>query len=191
MEFFPTRKEIIIWDTEYTAWEGSMARQWSGPNEHREIVQIGAIRIDTEKLTEIASFSLLVRPKLNPILSSYFSNLTGITQKALEASGVDYPEALGRYQEWCQSEDMYSFGGDEKVLRENCELRNISFSFENQFFDVRRVFIKYGIPADQYNSGNIVEAFGKNIERPAHDALNDARSILSGLRLLTKEEKAI
>ena len=30
---------FVIYDTEYTAWEGSLARNWSGPNEHRELLQ--------------------------------------------------------------------------------------------------------------------------------------------------------
>ena len=40
---------FIIFDTEFTAWEGSMQRGWSGQNEHREIVQISAIRIKKKK----------------------------------------------------------------------------------------------------------------------------------------------
>lgn len=186
MSLFPDQKEIIIWDTEYTAWEGSRERKWNGPNEHREIVQIGAIRIDTEKLREKEPFSLLVQPKVNPKLSDYFQNLTGITQEDVAAKGIDYPEALEKFRAWCGTHDMYSFGGDEKVLRENCELRSIAFPLKNLFFDMRRVFIQHGIPADRYNSGAIVEAFGEAPERRAHDALNDARSILDGLRLLAK-----
>ena len=36
---------FIIFDTEFTAWEGSMERNWSGENEYRELVQISAFRI--------------------------------------------------------------------------------------------------------------------------------------------------
>ena len=35
---------IVLLDTEYTTWEGAQDRNWSGLNEHREIVQIGAIK---------------------------------------------------------------------------------------------------------------------------------------------------
>ena len=37
-ELIATHKEIIVFDTEYTTWEGAMARQWTGPNEYRELV---------------------------------------------------------------------------------------------------------------------------------------------------------
>ena len=39
--------EIVVCDLEYTAWAGSLQRGWSDPGEHREIVQIAAIRLST------------------------------------------------------------------------------------------------------------------------------------------------
>ncbi len=40
-----TDKCVVVYDLEYTAWEGSLERNWSGPNEDPEIVQIGAVKI--------------------------------------------------------------------------------------------------------------------------------------------------
>jgi len=34
-----------LWDTEFTAWEGSWQRGWSEDWEHREIISIAAIRV--------------------------------------------------------------------------------------------------------------------------------------------------
>ena len=34
---------VLFFDTEYTSWEGSISRNWSEPNEFKEIVQIGAV----------------------------------------------------------------------------------------------------------------------------------------------------
>lgn len=178
---------IILLDTEYTAWEGSRERRWSGENEHREIVQIAAIKVNTQTLEEIENISLFVKPVINPKLSQYFIDLTGISQKQIDESGLEYTEALWQYSAWSQNLDTYSFGGDEKVFKENCELRQISFPFTNKFFDIRNNFQKYGIPAENYNSGTIVEAFGVEIKRNAHNALNDVRTILDGLRLLVEK----
>lgn len=155
-----------------------------GRNEYRELVQIAAIKVDTEKLEEVDAFTLFVLPKKNPILSEYFTNLTGITQDKLVAEGVSYPDALSRYVTWSDGLDTYSFGGDERILKENCVFENISFIGQNKFFDARDVFMAYGIPADKYMSGTIVEAFGEKLSRDAHNALNDVRTILDGFVLL-------
>lgn len=45
-KFFDKLPEtFIIFDTEYTSWEGSQERNWNGENEFRELVQISAIRV--------------------------------------------------------------------------------------------------------------------------------------------------
>lgn len=175
---------IILLDTEYTAWEGSMERKWSGENEHREIVQIAAIKVDSRSLEETDYISLFVKPTINPELSEYFTTLTGIRQEQIEEHGVSFSDAFRQYVAWAGNVDTYSFGRDEKVLIENCELNSIPFTCENAFFEARDVFIKYGIPAHNYQSGNIVNAFGAETPKGQHEALNDVRTILDGLRLL-------
>ncbi len=52
--------EVVILDTEYTGWEGSFERNWSGLDEHREIVQIDAI-----KLKKLERCSILIKPTLS------------------------------------------------------------------------------------------------------------------------------
>ena len=64
---FPGR--FILLDTEYTSWDGSYERGWSGPNECKEIIQIGAISVDGKSLTEEGAFSVFIKPVKNPNLS--------------------------------------------------------------------------------------------------------------------------
>ena len=67
---------ITIFDLEYTAWECSMARHWLVPGEFKEVVQIGAVRLDADTLTVLDELEILVRPRINPHLSPYFETLT-------------------------------------------------------------------------------------------------------------------
>ena len=64
--------EFVVFDTEFTAWEGSMQRQWSEPWEHREIIQIAAVKVQASstnvRITE--TFNELVLPVINPTLSA-------------------------------------------------------------------------------------------------------------------------
>ena len=184
-------EQFILFDTEFTAWEGSQARRWSGPNEYRELVEIGAIKVAPEDLTELAAFDVYIRPEKNPILSDYFIELTGITQATVDAEGVPLKTALRRFAEWCGNLPLYSYGADERVLIENSGLAGITFPFDaGQFSDVRTVFQRRGIPAERYTSGTIVAAFGVKPVRRAHNAANDARTILDGLRLLGRRDTA-
>lgn len=159
-------------------------RNWSVPGEHRELVQIGAIRVDTETLYEIDSFDIFVKPSINPILSDFFVTLTGITQEKINTEGVDFTVAWKNFTEWRDGAPAYSFGNDEEVIKENCTLCNMSYNQEGQFHDICVVFENNGISTKQYHSSTIVRAFGKEPVRPVHNALNDARCILDGLVLL-------
>ena len=45
LEALPEEAEIVIFDLEYTAWEGSMQRDWGGEGEYRELVQTGGVKL--------------------------------------------------------------------------------------------------------------------------------------------------
>ncbi len=178
-------EKIVIYDTEYTSWEGAQARNWNGPNEFKEIVQIGALLIGTKTLEILDTKVIFVRPKKNPVLSEYFIELTGISQEDVETRGIDFPAAIQEFALWTDALPMYSFGTDALVMEENCKLHDIPFPFtREQFHDVRKIFQDHGIATENYTSGIIVRAFDRPITRRPHNALNDVKTILDGLRLL-------
>ncbi|MSR79030.1 MAG: exonuclease domain-containing protein [Candidatus Taylorbacteria bacterium] len=184
---FELPKTIVVFDTELTSWEGAMARNWSGPNEYKEIVQIGAVRIETEtpEFRELDSFACYVKPVKNPILSKYFIDLTAITQEKIEAEGKSLSEAVKTFFKWSDGNIIYSWGMDGDEIRDNCKLINIAFPFaDERFRDARDIFSNRGIKVSEYMSSTIIEGVGGEVTRLAHDGLNDARSIVDALRLL-------
>jgi inhibitor of KinA sporulation pathway (predicted exonuclease) len=186
---FNLPKKIVVFDTEYTSWEGSQERAWSGPNEYREVVQIGAVRVETEKFEELDAFDMYVRPMKNRTLSDYFISLTGITQEIIDRDGVSFPEALEKFYSWSDGQNLFCFGSDGAVLEENAGFHGIPFSLKrSRFFDIRDVFTERGIPARDFMSSTIPEAFGEKPSRRGHSAIGDARSIVDGLRLLAELE---
>src|SRR5665811_386433 len=88
---------ITVFDLEFTAWECSMARHWLTPGEFKEVVQIGAVKLDAGRFSVLAEFDLLVRPRINPVLSPYLERLTGITSDALARQGEDFATAYARF----------------------------------------------------------------------------------------------
>ena len=80
-----SHKEAVIYDLEYTTWSGAHERKWSGKDEYREIIRIGAISIDLDSLQEIEALDLIVKPSVNPILSDYCVKVTDITDEQIRA----------------------------------------------------------------------------------------------------------
>jgi inhibitor of KinA sporulation pathway (predicted exonuclease) len=184
---FGFEQEIVIFDTEYTTWPGALERNWSGPGEFREVVQIGACIVETEGFQERDSISLFIRPVKNPALSEYFCALTGISQAKVDGEGVSLLEAFHRFGEWMQGRRAYCWGRDIDVMEENCRLAKVVFPFDrSQFEDIRPILEKNGIRTSGYTSGTIPNAVGETPLSRAHDGLNDARSISQALRAMAR-----
>lgn len=183
---------LIIFDSEYTAWEGSRDRQWSNPNEHREIVQIGAIKINhVNDLNEIEHFNVLVKPKINHELSEYFTELTGITQPQIENLGINFTEALNAFTDFVGTESkILSNGGDESIFTENCEIHNIEFKIkQHRFVNLAKYFMQLADKPHHIDTCDLVKTFNVIHKQSAHDALSDTRSILAVLNFLVKNKQ--
>lgn len=171
----------LVYDLEYTAWAGSWERGWSGPGEHREIVQIGAVRVDSA-FRELASLCLLVRPRINPVLSAYFTDLTAITQARLETEGMDIEAALDVLQAFAGPDlPMLSNGADAAVLAENCRLAGLTYPFDNRTIDVHDE-LRAASGRDHLFSADLPDLFGLEVTGRGHDALADARAVAGALR---------
>jgi inhibitor of KinA sporulation pathway (predicted exonuclease) len=173
---------ITVFDLEYTAWECSMARQWMTPGEYREVVQIGAVKLDADSFAEVAAFDVLVRPRINPGLSTYFQDLTGITQQMVTMQGVEFGEAYGRFLDFAGDGPIAAFGRDEQVLIDNLRLYGIEGARPLPvFYNLRGWFAVQGLDPRGLLSCDIAPALGVPFVGHTHNALNDARSLAAGM----------
>jgi inhibitor of KinA sporulation pathway (predicted exonuclease) len=179
-------QSLVVMDLEYTAWEGSLAANWSRPGEYREIVQIGAVRLAPD-LAEADSFMRYVRPVKNPLLSAYFIDLTGITQRIVDAQGTDFPDALAMFARFAaDAAKVLSNGPDGDIVRENCGWHGIPCPFDPPLLQNIRPHLAAGFArADtDVDSGKLPDLVGSPVPGRAHDALSDARSIAAAIRFL-------
>lgn len=173
----------VQWDTEYTTWEGARERQWSGPGEQKEIVQIAAIRIVNGIETD--HFLRFVKPVANPVLSIYFMELTGIEQTTVDERGVSLQSALDDFKKWTNDVPVYAFGRDYDVVKANADRLDLPWLFtDTQFFDIREAFHSAGISTEGYMSSTILRAVGEEPFGRAHDALDDVRNVVAAWRKL-------
>ena len=181
--------KIVILDTEWTSWPGFRESRWSMPGKYREIVQIGAVKLDArDNFSEIASFETLVRPRRNPVLSEYFIELTGITQKEVDMAGVDFLGALLSFSSFVDGDIgmIASFGGDEVIIEENCRLHGIPNPFDPSIFTNIAPLLGRAVGCDEltFMSSDIPELFDFEPPGQAHRAVDDTRCIAEALRIL-------
>jgi inhibitor of KinA sporulation pathway (predicted exonuclease) len=182
-----TARKLIVFDLEFTAWEGSLTRHWLTPGEFKEVVQIGAVRLNGESLAVEESFDCPVRPRVNSRVSDYFEKLTGISNTRLEAEGVDFEIAYRRFVAFAGGDVIAAFGHDEWVLEENIRLYGLkAMPALPPFRELRAWFARHGVDPKGLHSCDIGPMLGVPFEGQTHDALCDARSIAAGMAVLVQ-----
>lgn len=176
---------VVIFDTEFTAWAGSVARGWRGPGEWKEIVQIGAVILDARSIVERAAFSILIRPLTNPVLSAYFENLTRITNAKLQRDGVDFQSGMKHFLAFAGSRPSFCYGRDDRIIAENATLLGQQDIWpQTPSVNLRHWLEKTGVPLSGIHAGELAAHVGATSQGAAHDALTDARSLAEAVRFL-------
>lgn len=174
-----------VFDLEFTAWEGSMAGRWLAPGEFKEVVQIGAVRLDAQTLEERGSLDVIVRPRINPALSRYLEDLTGITNARVTQEGIDFAEAYRRFCEFADGGTICAFGRDDLVLLENLRLYGLeAVPPLPPYMNVTPWLRANGIEPEGKHACDVGPLCGVPFEGRLHDALDDSRSVAAGIRAL-------
>lgn len=178
----------MLFDTEFTAWEGSRERGWSEPWEHREVIQLAAIKLQVENRTiqVLESFNELVKPTINPTLSEYIVQLTGIKQSILDEMAVDFASALNQFHSFCSDIDISAlcWGIDFKILHENCVLYGLEWQeFPTGLKDLKTLLKSKNVDFGNVNSGQLADYLGIDLPGHKHNALHDVRCIAAALEL--------
>lgn len=181
------KEDFILVDTEFTSWEGSQENNWSKKGEYRELVKISAIKV-SNKFKILGKLDIFVKPKINPILSRYFSKLTGITNKEIQTSGVEFNKAMKQLEEFCEELKIYSYGNDKEVVQENIKLSPIKREIDivDRMYNIEPHFKEKGVDVDKYTSGNLYQAFDLKPRKKeeVHNSTWDVYSLYISLKKL-------
>lgn len=196
---------FVIFDTEYTTWEGCQQNGWHG-TQKKEIVQIAALKV-AEDFEVISEFNMLCKPQINPVLSDYFINLTHISNEDVAANGVLFAKALAKFIDFAGNDICYSHSwgseylnkSDGSVFDENIALYDLNIKNNLKYRNLAPVFKelyqRHGIDIKSQASGEIIKLLEiekkKHINLDTHNALFDVYSLLEGLKYFGAESKEL
>ena len=185
---------FILYDTEFTAWPGSQQCNWSREGEYKEVIQLAALKVQIadNKLIQLSSLNVLVRPNRNPKLSDYIKELTGIEQSLIDDHGIDFESCAKQFMEFNElgSIRCFSWGSDRKILAENYRLNGLEWDYHPQtFVDLKHRLFQLGLDYRKVPSGGLANAVDVELEGHIHNALYDVKSIAAFLNELILTEK--
>jgi inhibitor of KinA sporulation pathway (predicted exonuclease) len=172
----------VVFDLEFTAWPGSLETKWGRPGEFREVVQIGAVRLSPRTLKPVDEFEILVIPRLNPVLSEFLVQLTGITNEALSGRGVDFVTAFRAFLEFAGDSHIWAHGRDDLVLESNLRLYGWHLQLGvPPYSNAVDWFLQHGVDLRGKHACDVPEAAGVPFIGRQHNALDDARGVASAI----------
>lgn len=139
-----------------------------------EIIQIGAVKLD-ERLCQLDTFKIMVRPVFYRKMNRYVSQITGLTETDFD-SALPFAEAISLFREWCGEAYCFLTWGseDESVLRSNLILNKLDDQWLPRVYDAQVLFSRQIAGcARQYSLPNALEML-QETPLAVHDALLDA-----------------
>jgi len=178
------RPFAVVYDLEFTAWEGSMATRWLRPGEFKEVVQIGAVKVDAE-FTPGEMLDVVVRPRLNPVLSSFLEQLTGITNEEVRKRGIDFADAYRSFVAFAEDLPIIAYGRDDLVLIDNLSLYGIKNAPPlPPYINIVPWMGEQGVDVRGLHSCDVGPMAGVPFTGHKHNGLDDALSVAAGIRAL-------
>ncbi|KAJ3296683.1 3'-5' exoribonuclease 1 [Borealophlyctis nickersoniae] len=156
---------------------------WDYPN---EIIEWPVILIDGRTMEVVGEFHEFVRPVMQPQLSSFCVQLTGITQEVVDAAST-FPVVLGNFERWLRKYSRYPFPNVlficdgpwdiRDFVRKQCEKSILDRPpYLRRFVDLRRLYVDF-YKRERANLCGMLHAFGMSFEGREHSGVDDARNI--------------
>ena len=168
----------LVIDLEATCDDGGRV-----PRDEMEIIEIGAVWVDHETLTAVASFQTFVRPVRHPTLTAFCRRLTSIQQAQVDA-GPGFPEAIARLRAFLRATPdrpaplFCSWGAyDRNQFRQDAAFHGVELPFGEDHVNLKRAFSQALGTTRRFGMAAALKRVGLPLEGTHHRGLDDARNI--------------
>jgi inhibitor of KinA sporulation pathway (predicted exonuclease) len=168
-------KHFLVVDLEATCCDDN-----SFPRTEMEIIEVGAVMVQSATNQPVAEFQSFMRPARNPTLTDFCRDLTGITQPNVDAAPA-FADVLANMLVWAADFAPYtlcSWGNyDRTQFHSDCDYHSVNYPFGDKHINLKADFAsatgrrkKMGVPA-------ALRSVGLSFVGSHHRGIDDARSI--------------
>ncbi len=163
----------LIVDLEVTCWQSPSSF------EEKEIIEIGAVMLDSKELKIETEYSCFVKPRVNPILSEFCQTLTTIRQEDIN-SAVYFDVAFRQFLDWVGTREfsLCSWGiYDVRQIQAECNRFDLEYpnAFANHI-NLKKLFAeKMGVAHKSVVQA--LEYLDQKFSGTHHRGIDNARNI--------------
>lgn len=161
-----------------------------------EIIEFPAVLVDTRTLETVDEFHEYCRPQVHPKLSSFCTELTGITQSQVDGALL-FHEVLKKFEAWLEKNKL---GTDHafavvtdgpwdmgRFLNIQCQLSQLRFPrYAKKWVNIRKTYSNF-YQCKRMSLQNMLELLGLTFVGRPHCGIDDARNITQILLHLIKD----
>lgn len=164
--------KYIIFDLEATCWKDTRS-------DANETIEIGAVRLTSETGPIESEFCAFIKPIVNPILSTFCTELTSITQHDVDTA-PKFSEVFNNFIIWIGDEPVTicSWGDyDIKQLRRDCALHYVTWPEQlTNHINLKKVFCKL-LDVRRCGMKKALTTLKMSLDGTHHRGIDDARNI--------------
>ncbi|EPR11935.1 3'-5' exonuclease [Ruminiclostridium papyrosolvens] len=185
---------LIFVDFEATCWD----RNEKNKRPHTEIIEIGAVATG-QNLEQIGKFTAIIRPVIEPVLSDYCKELTGLSQTDVE-NGIDFNRAIDLFYQWIiqyqstENSILYTWGNYDIFLLKRSLRRQrtknkdfMKIIHKDGLIDLQEQFMKVtALPSSSCNLAKALQIIGQTFHGTKHKSVDDAANMVKLYKYLNK-----
>ncbi|XP_021935940.1 3'-5' exoribonuclease 1-like isoform X3 [Zootermopsis nevadensis] len=170
------------------------------PDYPHEIIEFPAVLVSTEQQQVVDHFQAYCRPLVNPTLSGFCMELTGISQEEVDAADT-FPQVLKDFEAWLAkhklgSKHKFTIVTDGpwdmgRFMYGQCKISGLAYpQFAKKWINVRKTFSNF-YKCRRFSLKLMLEHLELNFEGRPHCGLDDARNIARVLLRLMSDGASI
>lgn len=170
------KKTYVIVDFEATCCNMSTI-----PRGEMEIIEIGAVAVDSLEFNIISEYQSFVQPVQNIILTDFCTELTTIQQKDVD-NALLFPVVIRQFITWLQAIEnpiFCSWGNyDKGQLRQDCSYHKAQYPFSDEHINIKNEFSKQQRFKKRYGMKAALKKANVPLEGRHHRGIDDARNMV-------------
>lgn len=152
----------------------------------QEIIEFPAVLVDAEQKKIVGMFREFCKPTLNPVLSDFCKQLTGVNQSEVD-NASEFAVVLDHFEEWMEA---WSLGSTHtfavltdgpwdifRFLSKQCELSSVPFPrWARKWVNMRKAYCNF-YDCKRCNLEQMLQNLGLQFEGRPHCGLDDSKNI--------------
>jgi len=154
-----------------------------------EMIEIGAVMVDTKTLKVVREFQTFIKPIRYPLLTDFCRELTKITQENVDNAPL-FPEAINNFKQWLYQYDKFIFCSwgdyDRKQFEQDCQYHKIPYPIKGGHINLKKEFSQSQNLPKKLGMKQALEYVNLTLEGTHHRGIDDARNIAKLLPFIFK-----